>query len=610
MNDSLKVYLMWINGIHRKTEEVLIDHLVKNNAHIVLNDCNNQMSINYGILTGQLRESGYRNVTVFTNLKENCVIASEKDGWTIQYVDGDETVCANKSISCCDIVIIVGIGINRQIQKWAHLIATIHQKIVGFIIDSDRLDTNVFTESYIIPEVFDNHDYQVAAMDSWFGQYLKMRKGVCPDVTLLRVETEYRGLVSSVRPVEKATKQDAEYKDTTHDAKVPIVFVFGSCDVTGLLPYSHVILDLLINMGVLFIVGDAPGVDTLVQQYLSGHRYRNVVVYHTDNPVRVNEGGWLHKYIALNDIGGEKEEGFWTDHMPKDIHACHDCDFGVAFWDGKSRATEKNIQRLSTFGKRVIVGDVPTTENRCYIGTPTGGNFIVARCCQTGKPQYCYTEDMFNAAVGIQRFVSESLLGAQGPSRNATSCNLEDVYADIVDSHHPNVCVIDDSGKFGELPWYFCLFLNMVMSAGSRIIIDGGARSERVQMHLHSANYANVVVLGTRVDHCNVGNWKFVYVNGNITDVMMRCGQYSIYLTYNIFHRREYNTPRITFFRDPIGDDIMCAPIVDTSGKWLFDKSYTRQQFSSIKELTAIGHEYIIGFKGLDDNYPTFGTEE
>lgn len=57
-------------------------------------------------------------------------------------------------------------------------------------------------------------------------------------------------------------------------------------------------MDSMMNVGTKIIIGDAPGADTRVQDYLADKGYKNVVVYTTDNKVRNNVGKWKVKRIS------------------------------------------------------------------------------------------------------------------------------------------------------------------------------------------------------------------------------------------------------------------------------------------------------------------------
>src|SRR5438045_8113469 len=113
------------------------------------------------------------------------------------------------------------------------------------------------------------------------------------------------------------------------------IFVSGSMSFKTLPDSARERLDQHITNGSHFLVGDAPGVDTLVQQYLSNLHYTNVTVCHIGNVPRINFGFQTHR------VEGNQQSD-------KDNHMALVADRGLAIWDGRSRGTKENIARLQT----------------------------------------------------------------------------------------------------------------------------------------------------------------------------------------------------------------------------------------------------------------------
>lgn len=140
----------------------------------------------------------------------------------------------------------------------------------------------------------------------------------------------------------------------------PIVFIGGSCGRIGELPKQFIaLLELVMTTDSHIIIGDAPGTDSLVQDYLHKCAHPFVTIYYSDPACRYNAGGWPCVYVEET----EKENGYWTPHMPKDIEMCRLCTYGLFLWNGQSRATQKNFSRLQAMTKKYIT---------CHYG-PTGG---------------------------------------------------------------------------------------------------------------------------------------------------------------------------------------------------------------------------------------------
>ena len=104
----------------------------------------------------------------------------------------------------------------------------------------------------------------------------------------------------------------------------------------------------LINKKVDILVGDSDGVDKLVQAYCSMFRYYNVYVYCVNNKPR---NLMCSNFSTVSvDSQGKGREYF----AEKDKKMAEDCTRAVAFWDGNSRGTKDNIERVENLGKDVL----------------------------------------------------------------------------------------------------------------------------------------------------------------------------------------------------------------------------------------------------------------
>jgi adenine-specific DNA-methyltransferase len=110
------------------------------------------------------------------------------------------------------------------------------------------------------------------------------------------------------------------------------VVISGSRSIS-VLPLSAIqSLDKIIEQGYEILVGDAPGIDLLVQQYLKSKDYKAVTVFHAYQKPRNNAGFYVVKV-----------DGNYTD---RDKFMCSIADFGLAIWDGVSKGTAQNIKRV------------------------------------------------------------------------------------------------------------------------------------------------------------------------------------------------------------------------------------------------------------------------
>lgn len=112
-------------------------------------------------------------------------------------------------------------------------------------------------------------------------------------------------------------------------------------------------LDAHMHKGNRIIVGDAPGIDRQVQDYLNSKKYQNVEVYGPGKEVRYTANSkW--KTNPIDDPDHEPGSKEWL--AKKDIAMTEAADEGLAIvLDEGAKATRKNVQRLSDSGKSVKV---------------------------------------------------------------------------------------------------------------------------------------------------------------------------------------------------------------------------------------------------------------
>lgn len=150
------------------------------------------------------------------------------------------------------------------------------------------------------------------------------------------------------------------------------VFISGSMSIKELPQEAQRSISTIIAKEIPILVGDAPGVDLLVQEYCKLKGYRSVKVYYSqkdnkDNKVtypRNNIGNWsvctvkVPTYITGRDF-----------YNRKDIRMTYDCKYGLCIFDGQSAGTLRNIKHLIVLGKKVAVirkgvrVDVSTVEH-------------------------------------------------------------------------------------------------------------------------------------------------------------------------------------------------------------------------------------------------------
>ena len=114
-------------------------------------------------------------------------------------------------------------------------------------------------------------------------------------------------------------------------------------------------IDEYIGSGRKILVGDAPGIDSQIQDYLSNKNYKNVEVFVSGDEVRKLAGGKLG--WTVNNIDGENFEKYskeWRAVKDKAMNSVASEGLAVVIKDG-SGATRKNIDRFIKAGKTVAV---------------------------------------------------------------------------------------------------------------------------------------------------------------------------------------------------------------------------------------------------------------
>ena len=114
------------------------------------------------------------------------------------------------------------------------------------------------------------------------------------------------------------------------------VFIGGSISIKSLPVAVAARIDKIIEKELRVLVGDAPGVDRCVQQYLAAKRDQEVGVFYARNRsgdhCRNNLGHWRTWSVDGRGLSGA---GFYA---VKDVEMAEQADCGLMIWDGKSRA--------------------------------------------------------------------------------------------------------------------------------------------------------------------------------------------------------------------------------------------------------------------------------
>lgn len=138
------------------------------------------------------------------------------------------------------------------------------------------------------------------------------------------------------------------------------VFVAGPRAVGSLNKNVTDVLARIIEKKLTVLLGDAAGVDRLVQKYFSDANYPDVFVYASNGKPRNNLGEWPICKVEVPD----NVRGF-NFYAQKDIKMAKDADNGFMIWNGKSKGTLNNIINLVNQNKKVVIYLIPLKRIIC-----------------------------------------------------------------------------------------------------------------------------------------------------------------------------------------------------------------------------------------------------
>lgn len=132
------------------------------------------------------------------------------------------------------------------------------------------------------------------------------------------------------------------------------VFIAGPRAVSKLNKTIEKRLYNIYNNNFTVFVGDANGVDKLIQSFYLNLNYKNVVVFASNGKARNNIGKWPMETV----LADEKAKGF-NFYVQKDIAMAKKADYGFMIWNGKSKGTLNNILNLIVENKKVLIYFIP-----------------------------------------------------------------------------------------------------------------------------------------------------------------------------------------------------------------------------------------------------------
>ena len=135
------------------------------------------------------------------------------------------------------------------------------------------------------------------------------------------------------------------------------IFISGSAKINTLNDTVERILSKTLNSGHEILIGDCNGVDSLIQSYYAQHNYPKVSVYHVGSQPR----NFCTGFTAIQ-VPTENEASAYRYYQRKDIRMTELADVGFVIWDGISKGTCANIDRMLKAHKAVAVHLITTQK--------------------------------------------------------------------------------------------------------------------------------------------------------------------------------------------------------------------------------------------------------
>lgn len=140
-------------------------------------------------------------------------------------------------------------------------------------------------------------------------------------------------------------------------ASVPTVFISGSRSIKHLPLAVAQRLAVITSRRLPILIGDAGGADFAVQQFLADQDTRDVTVFCAGATPRNNLGHW-----PIAQVPVDAPRGTAASHAGKDREMARRAGAGFVIWDGRSRGSLANIQRLCARGCFVVIYMVENGE--------------------------------------------------------------------------------------------------------------------------------------------------------------------------------------------------------------------------------------------------------
>jgi len=189
------------------------------------------------------------------------------------------------------------------------------------------------------------------------------------------------------------------------------VFISGSISIKKLPQEVKNSINKIIEQNFEILIGDAKGLDSLVQDYCSSLNYKNVTIYSIYLFPRYKASDIFKvKYIEVqNNIKRERER-----QREKDKAMTFDSEFTFTIWDSKSKGSYENILRafdnnkkikVYLFGKNLFLNKI--TRNKIEFIYRENNGYTALEIIQYLKNE---TVDIFQKTQDLNKYLMNKLV--------------------------------------------------------------------------------------------------------------------------------------------------------------------------------------------------------
>lgn len=170
------------------------------------------------------------------------------------------------------------------------------------------------------------------------------------------------------------------------------VFISGSISIKNLDKNIFIRLENIIEKNIQVLVGDASGIDILIQEFFARKNYYNVTVYSIyPNPRNIYSKKFSTKIISTpNNIKKERERQVY-----KDKQMTVDSNYSFIIWDNKSKGSYGNAIRALKLNKKIVV----------YLNNEQ--NFLKQEKCTVPEIEFIYRKHNGYSASEIVEYLKQ-----------------------------------------------------------------------------------------------------------------------------------------------------------------------------------------------------------